>query len=74
MESEMIHAEQLTDRVLKPIKVAVIDSGIDFTEELNVTGRKMLWTKDTWYHSMKILRDTEPVLLGSLLQERLEME
>lgn len=70
----MIHAEQLTDRVLKPIKVAVIDSGIDFTEELNVTGRKMLWTKDTWYHSMKILRDTEPVLLGSLLQERLEME
>ena len=37
---KMIHAEQLTDRVLKPIKVAVIDSGIDFTEELNVTGRK----------------------------------
>ncbi len=38
---KMIHAEQLTDRVpVKPIKVAVIDSGIDFTEELNVTGRK----------------------------------
>ena len=37
---KMIHADQLTNRVLKPIKVAVIDSGIDFTEELNVIGRK----------------------------------
>ena len=37
---KMIHAEQITSLDIKPIKVAIIDSGIDFTEELNVVERK----------------------------------